>query len=77
MLSTRQENADDDRSQNVTNLVKNDDIVELHDHIWNHHDKYIEISTNIPVIGSLIHEIAVKISEIGPMRVAANTIVFS
>ena len=29
----------------------------------NHHDKYIEISTNIPGIGSVICEIAVKISE--------------
>ena len=37
--------------------------MEFHDHIWNHHDKNIEISTNIPVIGSLIREIAIKISE--------------
>ena len=27
--------------------------------IWNHHEKCIQISTNIPVIGSLIREIAV------------------
>ena len=37
--------------------------MEFHDHIWNHHEKYIEISTNIPVIGSLIREIAIKISK--------------
>ena len=44
-------------------IVKNINIVEFHDYIWNRHEKYIEISTNIHVIGALIHEIAVKMSE--------------
>ena len=49
--------------KNVTHFVQNVKIEEFHNHIWNHHEKYIEISTNIPGIGSLIHEIAVKMSE--------------
>ena len=51
------------QTTNLTNLVKNVKIVEFHDHIWNHCEKYIEISTNMPVIGSLICEIAVKMSD--------------
>ena len=38
-------------------------ILEFHDHIRNHHEKCIEISTNMPGIGSLIHEIDVNISK--------------
>ena len=39
-------------------------MVEFHDHIWNHNVKCIQISTNMPGIGSLIREIAaIKISE--------------
>ena len=49
--------------KNVTNWLKNVRFAEFHDHIWNQHEKYIEISTNIPSIGSLISEIAVTISE--------------
>ena len=41
-------------------MIKNVNILEFHDHIWNHYEKYIEISTNISVIGSLICKIAVK-----------------
>ena len=52
MLSTQQ-----------STVVKNVKIVEFHDLIWNRHEKYFEISTNIPVMCSLIHEIAVNISE--------------
>ena len=37
--------------------------MEFRDHIWNRHEKCIQISTNIPGIGSANHEIAVKISE--------------
>ena len=37
--------------------------MEFHDHIGNHYEKYIEISTNMPVIDSLIHEITVQIAE--------------
>ena len=50
--------------KNVTNFVKNVKIVEIHDHIWNHYEKYIEISTNMPGVGSVIRELAVLISEI-------------
>ena len=49
--------------KNVTKFVKNVEIVEFRDHIWNHHEKYIQISTNMPCIGSLIREIDVEISE--------------
>ena len=48
---------------NLTKFVKNYKIVEFHDHIWNHHEKYIQISPNIPGIGSLICEIDANISE--------------
>ena len=36
----------------VTKFVKNVKILEFHDHIWNHHEKCIQISTNMPGIGS-------------------------
>ena len=49
--------------QNVTKFAKNVHLLELHDHIWNHHEKCIEISTNMPGIGSLIREIDFNISE--------------
>ena len=49
--------------RNGTNVVKNVTILEFGDHIWNHYEKCIHISTNMPVIGSLISEIAVKMSE--------------
>ena len=35
----------------------------FNDHIWNHHKNYIEMSTNMPGIGSANREIAVQISE--------------
>ena len=38
-------------------------MVELHDHIWNHHKKYIEISTNMPNIGLVIPEITCEMLE--------------
>ena len=37
--------------ENVTNFVKNVKIVEFHDYIWNHREKCIQISTNMPGIG--------------------------
>ena len=49
--------------KNVINLVKNVKIVKFHDHFWNHNEKYIQISTNMPGFGSLIGEITVEISE--------------
>ena len=30
---------------------KNLEIIEFHDYIWNHHEKFIQISTNMPSIG--------------------------
>ena len=47
----------------LTTFVKIVRIVEFHDHIRNHHEKYIQISTNMPGIGSQIREIGVRISE--------------
>ena len=44
--------------------MENVNIVEFHDHIWIHREKYIKISTNMPGIGSLIREKHVKITEI-------------
>ena len=49
--------------QNLTKFVKNVEIMEFHDHIRNHDEKCIQISTNMPGIGSLFREIAVDISE--------------
>ena len=63
MLSTRQASADDE-SINLTNVVKNVKIVKFHDHIWNHREKCIQISTNMPGIGSLIREIGLEIKEL-------------
>ena len=40
--------------KNVTHFVKNVNIVEFHYHIWNHHEKCIQISTNMPSIGIVI-----------------------
>ena len=36
--------------KNVTKCVKNVNIVEFHYHIWNHHEKCIQQSTNMPGI---------------------------
>ena len=41
----------------LTNCIQNVKIVEFHDHIWNHHEKCNQKSTNMPGIGSLICEI--------------------
>ena len=60
MFSMRHTSADT-RSKIAQIWRKKVNIVEFHDHIWNHHEKYIGISIYTqPVIGSLIHEIAVK-----------------
>ena len=45
-------------------IFKNVNILEFHDHIWNHHEKCIQKSTNMPIIGSLIREIDVHILKI-------------
>ena len=39
-------------------------ILEFHEHIWNHHKKSIQKSTNMPGIGSIICEIGVQIDQI-------------
>ena len=36
------------------------EIVEYDDHIWNHNEKCIQISTKVPGIGLLICEMAVN-----------------
>ena len=41
-------------SPNITKYVT---IVEIHYHIWNHHGKCIQISTNMPGIGAVSYEI--------------------
>ena len=48
----------------LTKFARNIEIVKSHDHIWNHNEKCIQISTNMPGIGSLIREIDIEISEI-------------
>ena len=45
-------------------MFKNVKILEFGDYIWNHHEKCIQNSTNMPGIGSFIRVIHVKISEI-------------
>ena len=44
-------------------MLKNVNILKFGDDIQNHHEKCIEISTNMPGIGELIREIDVKMSE--------------
>ena len=38
-------------------------LPKFHDHIWNHREKWIQISTNMPGIGSEIR-LTIKMSEI-------------
>ena len=49
--------------KNVTNFVKNVKIVEFNGRIWNHHEKCIQISTNMPSIGLVIPEITCEMLE--------------
>ena len=53
--------ADECRRQvkSVTKFVKNVEIVEFQDHIWSHHEKCIQKSTNMIGVGVLIREIDV------------------
>ena len=62
------------QANNFTKYSTNYKILEFHDHIWNHHAKCIQTSTNMPSIDSLIREIEVKISE---KNEKANTILLS
>ena len=41
-------------------MFKNIKNLESGDHIWNHHEKCIQISTNMPGIGLVIREIGWK-----------------
>ena len=59
MLSARQASADDG-SKMLQILYLFSKIVEFHDHIWNHHDKCIQISTNMPSIGLVVPEITIE-----------------
>ena len=64
ILSMRQASVDD-RSKIVNKIVKiKIKIVEFHGYIWNRREKYIQKSTNMSGIGSLIREIDVTNSEI-------------
>ena len=38
--------------------------MEFHDHIWYHHEKCIQISTNMPGIRFIVFEIGFEIEEI-------------
>ena len=51
------------QDQNVTNLVKNVNILKFGYYIWNPYETCIQKSPNMPGIGSLIRDIDVKISE--------------
>ena len=44
--------------KNIVIMFKNVKILEFHDHIWNHHEKCIVISTNMPSIALEIPETA-------------------
>ena len=57
--------------QDVTNFVNNVNILEFGYYIWNHYEKCIQKSPNMPGIGSLICEIDVKI-EIWETNILAN-----
>ena len=39
-------------------------ILEFHDRIWNHNEKCIQLSTNMPSIGLVIPEITYEMLEI-------------
>ena len=49
--------------QNFPQKLKYVKILEFWDYIWSHHEKCIQLSTNLPGIGSLICEIHVQMSE--------------
>ena len=53
---------------NLTKCVTNVEIVTFNYHKWNRNEKCIQISANMPGSGSLIREIAFKISEISESK---------
>ena len=54
--------------KNVTNFVKNVNILEFHDHNWNHHKNCIQIRTNMPSIGLVTPEITCDILAFGEKK---------
>ena len=56
------------RRKKLTHFVTNVKMMEFHYHIWNRHEKCIEISTNMPGIGSVNREIAVRISKMSESK---------
>ena len=48
----------------VRKNYKNVKILKFRDYIWNHHEKCIQMSTNMPSIGLVIAEICFEIDEI-------------
>ena len=62
-FNTRRVWADDRSKTSHLFPPKNINSLEFHDHIWNHHEKCIQISPNRLSIGSLIRKINVKMSE--------------
>ena len=50
--------------QKFHKIVKNVQILDFGDYIWNHHEKCIEISTNMPSIGLIICEIGFEFEKI-------------
>ena len=52
------------------NIFKNVIILEIHYFNWNHHEKCIQMSTNMPSIGSVICEIGFEIKEISKGKIS-------
>ena len=52
-----------------TKCSKNINILEFRDYIWNHHEKCIQISTNMPSIGLVIPEIVFKFEEFSLVKI--------
>ena len=60
-LTTRQACADKTSKISAKCLSNFNKIVDFHDHIWNHREECIQMSTNMPSIGLVIHEIEFEI----------------
>ena len=59
---SRREQTTGQTYQNVA--FKNVKIVKFSDHIWNNHEQCIQMSTNMPSIGSIICQIGFRIEKI-------------
>ena len=61
---TRQARADDmSKISQFFKKSKNVNILKFGDYIWNHHEECIQISTNMPSIGSIMCEIGFEIEK--------------